>query len=254
MVVEARRNNTIKPSGTDYSSEIEDEEEEETPEETEEETDTEDEELQSTDYTEETEDNEEEPDMVDEENEEELEPTDYTEEDSDDESETDEGESNDETGDESTEDDELEPSDYTEEDPDDTEDESSDEDEETPEEGSDETDSTDGSEEESEDEDKKKNAELFADCTLLYEAIKNISNKLATYDKTTIFVNKILIQINKNLNETRKSLWNFIIYEFDKGNYVTNLTRYNYFVENIRINITMLKKTMDYVSKSETFK
>lgn len=264
IVVEAKRGrkaNAIKSSGTDYTSEIEDEEVEDQTDSSAEET--EDEELQSTDYTEESPDTDDEPETVEDETDDELQSTDYTEENPDDET-TDAGDTTD-TGDE------LESNDYTEESPDDEpggdteggddELESTDYTEENPDDSDSTSDSTDSSMDDTssngegeDDIEKRQKAELFTDCTELYDLFKNTINKLSTYNKTTIFVNKILIQISKNLNESRKALWNFIVYEFDKGNYVTNLTRYNYFIENLRINIDMLKKTMDYVSNSETFK
>lgn len=189
---------------------------------TEEEVDLDDEDLEADDYTEDDEDTETE---------------DYTEDDVDDEEETDEDvtedeEANgvedniDETGDEST--------DYTEE--------TSDESDSTLSSTTPEPSNT-GSPND------MRNTSLINDYITLYDAIKGIITKVNSMNKTDILRNKIIIQVSKNLNILLNTLHKYIIKSFDKNSYVFNLYQFNLFIHAVNVNIEMIKKNNELVSK-----
>lgn len=189
---------------------------------TEEEVDLDDEDLEADDYTEDDEDTETE---------------DYTEDDVDDEEETDEDttkgeeangveDSIDETGDEST--------DYTEE--------TSDESDSTLSSTTPEPSNT-GSPND------MRNTSLINDYIALYNAIKGIITKVNSMNKTDILRNKIIIQVSKNLNILLNTLHKYIIKSFDKNSYVFNLYQFNLFIHAVNVNIEMIKKNNELVSK-----
>lgn len=227
IVLEAKKKNQVDPDETDdFTEEVEDEDTPETDEETTEEDDTIDPDT-NTDFTQEIPDDDEESDDTGGEEGEEA-PV--------------EGEEGDDTGGD-------EPADFTSEVDSDTEggdEEISPTDDTTPE-GGDET-----TEEEPQDDDEKRNLMLLhEDFMNLYESTKAIIQKLNSFDNSNAIMNTVCIQIIKNLSSLKSLIWNHIMYDYDKSNYVSNLHKYNYFIEALVINTTMLKKTKVFVSDLE---
>lgn len=91
---------------------------------------------------------------------------------------------------------------------------------------------------------------LQEDFTVLYFKTKDFLTKLATLDKSDIILNQVVTQIDKNLTRLKTILWDFIVYDFDKNDMVTNLYRYNQFVEVFKVNLDMLSKGKDFVLKT----
>jgi len=89
---------------------------------------------------------------------------------------------------------------------------------------------------------------LLADFTNLFYLTKNTIAKLSSVTNSNIFVNKIISQITSNLNLLKKHLFDYIVFSFSKEKYVTNLYKYNYFVEAFKINVQMLKKISVFIS------
>lgn len=92
---------------------------------------------------------------------------------------------------------------------------------------------------------------LLEDFTNLYFMVKNTITKLSNIDKSNVVINKIVSQISSNLNVLKKQLFDFIIFNFPKGKYVTNLYKYNYFLEAFKINVEMLKKINVFTTNSQ---
>jgi hypothetical protein len=190
---------------------------------------------QTTDYT-----NEEDDTQDDDETPEETDDTDTSEESEDEES-TDYTEQEDESdpeedGADPDGDDDGESTDYTEE--------GGDEDTDSTEESSDESSSEENPEQKSEDEN---NRILLEDFSNLFYLVKNTITKLSNIDKSNILINKIVTQISSNLGVLKKNLFDFITFDFPKGKYVTNLYKYNYFLEAFKINVEMLKKISVFI-------
>jgi hypothetical protein len=92
---------------------------------------------------------------------------------------------------------------------------------------------------------------LLEDFTNLYFMVRNTITKLSNIDKSNAVINKIVSQISSNLNILKKQLFDFIIFNFPKGKYVTNLYKYNYFLEAFKINVEMLKKINVFTTNSQ---
>lgn len=91
---------------------------------------------------------------------------------------------------------------------------------------------------------------LQEDFTILYFKTKDFLSKLTTLDKSDVILNQVVTQIDKNLSRLRTILWDFIVYDFDKNDMVTNLYRYNEFIEVFKVNLDMLSKGKDFVLKT----
>lgn len=124
------------------------------------------------------------------------------------------------------------------------------------------SDSTDGGSEENNTDDSESGAEedpkekenmrvLLEDFTNLYYMVRNTITKLSNIDKSNAVINKIVSQISSNLNVLKKQLFDFIVFNFSKGKYVTNLYKYNYFLEAFKINVEMLKKINVFTTNSQ---
>lgn len=92
---------------------------------------------------------------------------------------------------------------------------------------------------------------LLEDFTNLYFMVRNTIAKLSNIDKSNAVINKIVTQISSNLNILKKQLFDFIVFNFSKGKYVTNLYKYNYFLEAFKINVEMLKKINVFTTNSQ---
>lgn len=90
--------------------------------------------------------------------------------------------------------------------------------------------------------DQELSRQLIEDFSKLYHLCDNTVMKLTQVDKSNILVNQIVTRIISNINQIGKHLFDYIVYQFDKGKYPYNLYRYNQFVESFRINVEMLKK------------
>ncbi len=256
VVMEAKRKkrtvNIKQPEtkSTDYTEEVE-EPEEEDQEEQEETTDTDDtseedlpEDNEPTDYTEDTPEDDDGGDTVESDEAEpvegeggdvpeETEPTDYTEDAPED------GEGGDTEGDTGTEDGGDGTTDDTGSEEGDT---PSDEDVETAEDSTEET------------EDDARNKRLLQEDYIdLFFRTKDFITKLSTLDKTNIILNQITVQIDKNLNRLKKALWDYVVYEYDKTTYITNLYKYNQFIEAFKVNLEMLSLAREHLLKEEEF-
>lgn len=190
-------------------------------------------EEETTDYTSETDDSDEETenDTTDDE------PVDYTAEEEESDPEEDGADATDDTTDD------TESTDYTE---------TTDDDSDSTDSG-DEGDDTENSEsgEEQDPKEKENMRILLEDFTNLYFMVKNTITKLSNIDKSNVVINKIVTQISSNLNVLKKQLFDFIIFNFPKGKYVTNLYKYNYFLEAFKINVEMLKKINVFTTNSQ---
>lgn len=196
---------------------------------------------ETTDYTKEAETEETTDDTTEEETETEeagSEPTDYTEEDA-------EIAPDEESGDET----ESQPTDYTEEDTETDTDDGADTGDDSTDGTSDEMTETDSGEDSEQEQDEKENNRILMDDYInLYNTIKSTVGKIESIDKSNIAINMITDQINNNLNVLTKQLFEYIIFIFEKTKYVTNLYKYNYFLEAFKINVQMLKKISVFVS------
>lgn len=94
-----------------------------------------------------------------------------------------------------------------------------------------------------------RNASLIYDYIQLYNTIKSIITKVNSMNKTDILRNKTIIQVSKNLNILLNTLHKYIIKFFDKNSYVFNLYQFNLFIHAINVNIEMIKKNNELVSK-----
>lgn len=217
-------------------------------------------ETKSTDYTEdveedqeETETEEEETPADDEDAPEDNEPTDYTEEAPDDTVESDEEEP---VGGEDDVPEDSEPTDYTNETPEDGDDDNTDNPEDTPEDGAEDTPS-DGDVEAAENPSENPEADarnkrlLQEDYIDLYFRTKDFITKLSSLDKTNVILNQITVQIDKNLNRLKKALWDYVVYEYDKAPYITNLYKYNQLIEAFKANLEMLSLAREHIIKEE---
>jgi hypothetical protein len=88
---------------------------------------------------------------------------------------------------------------------------------------------------------------LLEDFSNMFYLVKNTITKLTNIDKSNILINKIVTQISSNLNVLKKQIFDYITFSFPKGKYVTNLYKYNYFLEAFKINVEMLKKISIFV-------
>lgn len=88
---------------------------------------------------------------------------------------------------------------------------------------------------------------LLEDFINLHALVKNTINKLSNIDKSNIVINKIVGQITTNLNKLKKQLFDFITFTFSTKSYASNLYKYNYFVEALKINVEMLKKISIFI-------
>lgn len=88
---------------------------------------------------------------------------------------------------------------------------------------------------------------LLEDFINLHTLVKNTINKLSNIDKSNIVINKIVGQISTNLNKLKKQLFDFITFTFSTKSYASNLYKYNYFVEALKINVEMLKKISIFI-------
>lgn len=94
-----------------------------------------------------------------------------------------------------------------------------------------------------------RNTSLIYDYIQLYNTIKSIITKVNSMNKTDILRNKTIIQVSKNLNILLNTLHKYIIKSFDKNSYVFNLYQFNLFIHAINVNIEMIKKNNELVSK-----
>lgn len=99
------------------------------------------------------------------------------------------------------------------------------------------------------DENQLKNSNLINDYVYLYDSIKSILSKVNSMNKTDLLKNKIIIQVSKNLNILLNTIYKYIINSFDKNTYIFNMYQFNLFIEAVNINIQMLKKSSELVSK-----
>lgn len=184
--------------------------------------------------------------------EEDTETTDYSNEDEEDTSEEVEGEeedSEDESTDYTEEEDEVDPEEDGV-DPEETEDETTDYSEDAPDDSIESGDSPEEGEEVEDPEaasENENNRILMDDFVNLYYTSKNTISKLSSIDKSNIAINMIVTQITSNLNMFTKQLFEYITFTFAANKYVTNLYKYNYFLEAFRINVQMLKKISVFV-------
>jgi hypothetical protein len=88
---------------------------------------------------------------------------------------------------------------------------------------------------------------LLEDFSNMFYLVKNTITKLTNIDKSNILINKIVTQITSNLNVLKKQVFDYITFSFPKGKYVTNLYKYNYFLEAFKINVEMLKKISIFI-------
>lgn len=149
-------------------------------------------------------------------------------------------ENNDENSDDETSDDDMDATDYDEDaEGGDTGDEEADPDADA------DTSEDDTSEEETpeDDGDKSKNTYLIRDFIELFYTTKNMIEKLNNVSKTTLLKSKVYLQVIENLSDMNNVLYEYITHDFSKKSYVFNLYQFNLFLECIKVNIEIIKKS-----------
>ena len=96
-----------------------------------------------------------------------------------------------------------------------------------------------------------KKAALLDDFITLHTIIKNNIEKLNTSTETDMTVNKIIIQVKKNLTVLQDSLFTLIIRTYSLNTYVKNLYLYNYFTQSLAINLEMLSKISVFITNPQ---
>lgn len=165
--------------------------------------------------------------------------TDYTEDaetpDTEEDGDNEDADSPDEEGEES--DDDMDATDYSEDDESGDEGEGEDDTEEGGDDSTPEEDST------SDDDNKSKNAYLIRDFIELYYTTRNMIEKLNNVSKTTLVKSKVYLQVIENLTDMNNLLYEYITHDFSKKTYVFNLYQFNLFLECIKVNIEIIKKS-----------
>ena len=96
-----------------------------------------------------------------------------------------------------------------------------------------------------------KRSALLDDFISLYDIIKNNVNRLNGLSETDFVVNKIVIQVKKNLIALQDSLFTLIIRTYSLNTYAKNLYLYNYFTQSLAINLEMLSKISVFTTNSQ---
>lgn len=95
----------------------------------------------------------------------------------------------------------------------------------------------------SDDGDKTKNTYLVRDFIELYYTTRNMIEKLNNVTKTTLVKSKVYLQVIENLTDMNNVLYEYITHDFSKKSYVFNLYQFNLFLECIKVNIEIIKKS-----------
>jgi hypothetical protein len=90
--------------------------------------------------------------------------------------------------------------------------------------------------------DRLQSYKLISSFEKLYSSVSLNIIKLNTYLNDDIIINKIVVQVKKNLLNLEALLYQYITLKFNKSTYVQNLYTFNYFIEVYKINVGMLKK------------
>lgn len=91
--------------------------------------------------------------------------------------------------------------------------------------------------------DKSKNTYLIRDFIDLYYTINNIIEKLNNVSKTDLIKSKVYLQVIENLTESSNILYDYIVHEFNAKSYIFNLYQFNLFLECVKVNIEIIKKS-----------
>lgn len=91
--------------------------------------------------------------------------------------------------------------------------------------------------------DKAKNTYLVRDFIELYYTTRNMIEKLNNVTKTTLVKSKVYLQVIENLTDMNNVLYEYITHDFSKKSYVFNLYQFNLFLECIKVNIEIIKKS-----------
>lgn len=91
--------------------------------------------------------------------------------------------------------------------------------------------------------DKSKNTYLIRDFIELFYTTKNMIEKLNNVSKTTLVKSKVYLQVIENLSDMNNVLYEYITHDFSKKSYVFNLYQFNLFLECIKVNIEIIKKS-----------
>ena len=102
---------------------------------------------------------------------------------------------------------------------------------------------TPGEETPEDDGDKSKNTYLIRDFIELFYTTKNMIEKLNNVSKTTLVKSKVYLQVIENLSDMNNVLYEYITHDFSKKSYVFNLYQFNLFLECIKVNIEIIKKS-----------
>lgn len=91
--------------------------------------------------------------------------------------------------------------------------------------------------------DKSKNTYLIRDFIELFYTTKNMIEKLNNVTKTTLLKSKVYLQVIENLSDMNNVLYEYITHDFTKKSYVFNLYQFNLFLECVKVNIEIIKKS-----------
>ena len=97
------------------------------------------------------------------------------------------------------------------------------------------------------DEDNKgKRFSLLKDYMSLYSTVKNGISVVRNIDSIDINRMETIKQVTNNLGVIKDYMYRYIMYDFDKNDYIDNLTQYNYFAQALSLNVNMLKASSKF--------
>ena len=113
-------------------------------------------------------------------------------------------------------------------------------------------DSSSDSEQENNEEETGRDLKLLTDFSNLYQMIVETLNKLNNTRTVNLITKQVITQVSKNLSNTRDMLYDYIVLDYKKSTYAQRLKQYAFFIEALKINVSMLKKVGTSFSLGKT--
>lgn len=107
-------------------------------------------------------------------------------------------------------------------------------------------------EQENNEEETGKDLKLLTDFSNLYQMIVETLNKLNNSTTVNLITKQVITQVSKNLSNVKDMLYDYIILDYKKASYAQRLKQYAFFIEAVKINVSMLKKVSTSFSLGET--
>lgn len=107
-------------------------------------------------------------------------------------------------------------------------------------------------EQEDNEEEAGRELKLLTDFSNLYQMIVDSLNKLNNTTTVNLITKQIITQVSKNLSNTKDMLYDYIVLDYKKNTYGQRLQQYAYFLEAVKINVSMLKKVSTSFSLGKT--